>query len=452
MKIRNRLTMISSLIFGVFFTISSLFVYVTYYRSSEQVIFNELERACLLTAFFYLEEDELPYEEHQIIRNRFEEKLANIEVRVYNEVNQIRYGIQVPEKNITPAILDQVREEKRLHFKADGYYYSSIFYPDNQGDFVVFLKEENEFFVAQSNFLLITILIVLFIGILAIIFLSRALSNIAYRPISNVIEQVNEMESGSLHRPLQTPKSNDEIQEMVETFNNLLNRLSETFIIQKNFINYVSHEIKTPLAAISGSLEVFAQKDRSPEEYESVAKNALKNTHEINDIINTMMMVSGLKKEEVAAQEFRLDELLWEIIGKVQIQYPERQIKVQIKIPPEKTKLLTIQADRIQLFMAIFNLIENAVKYSHPKDVNVTLFEKSNRPAIEIKDFGKGIPEDEINNVTKPFYRCSNVQDIKGSGIGLSVADIIFKNNEIDFNIDSTLNSGTTIVLHFPKL
>ena len=452
MKIRNRLTLISSLIFGVIFTISSLFVYVTYYRSSEQVIFNELERACLLTAFFYLEEDELPFEEHQIIRNRFEEKLANIEVRVYNERNQIRYGIQIPERNITPEILDKVRDEKKLHFKADGYYYSSIFYPDNQGDFVVFLKEENEFFVAQSNFLLGTILIVLFVGLLAIIFLSRALSNIAYKPISTMIEEVNLMESGSLHKPLQTPNTNDEIQEMVETFNNLLNRLSETFIIQKNFINYVSHEIKTPLAAISGSLEVFAQKDRSPEEYERVAKNALKNAHEINDIINTMMMVSGLKKEEVPAQDFRLDELLWEIIGKLQLQYPERQIIIKIKIAPEQADLLSVKANRIQLFMAIYNLIENAVKYSHPKEVEVTLFEDSGRPAIKIKDFGKGIPADEISNVTKPFYRCSNVQDIKGSGIGLSVADIIFKNNGVAFTIDSVLNEGTTIVLSFPKL
>lgn len=452
MKIRNRLTLISSLIFGVIFTIASLFVYFTYYRSSERVIFNELQRACLLTALFYLEEDELPFEEHQIIRTRFEEKISNIEVRVYNEVNHIRYGLQDGDPVITPEILDQVREEKRLNFKSGGFYYSSIFYPDNQGDFVVFLKEENQFFREQSNFLLVTILIVLFVGLLAILLLSRALSNIAYRPISKVIEQVNTMESESLHQPLEVPNSNDEIQELVVTFNNMLTRLSDTFTIQKNFINYVSHEIKTPLAAISGSLEVFAQKDRIPEEYEKVAINALNNTHEINDILNTMMMISGLKKEAVSTQQFRLDEPLWDSIEKVQSQYPSQQVLVNMTIAPENIALLTIQGNRTQLFMAIFNLIENAAKYSANKEIEVHLFEKTGNAAIEIKDQGKGIPQAEINNITKPFYRCSNVKGIKGSGIGLSVAEIIFKNNQIQFQITSEINKGTTVLLLFPKL
>jgi two-component system, OmpR family, sensor histidine kinase ArlS len=452
MKIRNRFTIISTLIFGILFSIASLFVYFTYYQSSERVIFNELQRASLLTALFYLEEDELPYEEHQIIRTRFQEKISNIEVRVYDENNQIRYGLHEVDQAITPEVLDQVRDEKSLNFKSGNYYYSSIFYPDNQGDFVVFLKEENEFFKEQSNFLLVTILIVLFVGLVAILLLSRALSNIAYRPISKVIEQVNKMESESLHQPLDVPNTNDEIQELIVTFNNMLNRLSDTFIIQKNFINYVSHEIKTPLAAISGSLEVFAQKDRSPEEYEKVTENALKNTHEINDILNTMMMISGLKKEEVSTQQFRLDELIWDIIEKVQIQYPGQQVLVNMTISPENIKLLTIQGNRIQLFMAIFNLIENAAKYSGNKEIQVDIYENKGKTTLEIKDKGKGIPLTEMDNITKPFYRCSNVKDIKGSGIGLSVAEIIFKNNRVVFHIASDISKGTKVMLEFPKL
>src|SRR5690606_7511668 len=85
------------------------------------------------------------------------------------------------------------------------------------------------------------------------------------------IHQVNGLDADTLDQLLTLPETKDELYELIRTFNGLLQRLSETFVIQKNFINYVSHEFKTPLAAIAGNLEVFAQKDRTPEEYHGVA-------------------------------------------------------------------------------------------------------------------------------------------------------------------------------------
>src|SRR5690606_20412962 len=130
--------------------------------------------------------------------------------------------------------------------KTTGYYYYGMYYPDNQGDFVVVVAASNAFFASQRNQLLLMMAIALGIGLIIIFLLSYGLSRIAYRPISSVIQQVNELKVDNLERALTLPKAKDELYELINTFNELLRRLSESFVIQKNFINYVSHEFKTP--------------------------------------------------------------------------------------------------------------------------------------------------------------------------------------------------------------
>ena len=92
MKIRNRLTIISSATFGFVFIIASVLIYSSFYNSSEKVIFNELQKTCLLSAIYYLEKDELPHYEHSAIKEQFEEGIQNYTVRIYNEQNTVAYG------------------------------------------------------------------------------------------------------------------------------------------------------------------------------------------------------------------------------------------------------------------------------------------------------------------------------------------------------------------------
>jgi two-component system sensor histidine kinase ArlS len=450
MKIRNRLTLLSSLVFGIVFTIASALVYFSFYTGSRQIIINELEKTCRLTALFYLEEDELPYTEHREIRAEFNEAMQGMEARIYDEQNRINFGRQEEDPAISPEILEQARRQKQLSFKAGEYYYCGIFYPDNQGNFVVFVREDNSIFRAQSHRLLLILFVVLIIGLGAITGLSRALSNIAYRPVSQVISQVKELEPESLNKPLLSTGTDDEVQELIETFNNLLKRLNDTFTIQKNFVNYVSHEIKTPLAAIAGNMEVFAQKRRSPEEYGVVAGEVLRNVDNINEIMETLLMISGLKREKSSREKFRLDELLWEVLEKIQSAYPSSSVEVSMDVLPEKEEMLYIRGNDAQIRMAVYNLIENAVKYSPESAVRISLSLLSGQVQLHISDKGIGIPPEELSYVIQPFFRGSNARNIKGSGTGLSVANIIFKANNIHFSLESELNKGTSANLIFP--
>ncbi len=452
MKISNRLTLISSLTFGVVFVTAALIIYIAFYQSSEKRIFNDLQRICLLSAIYYLEKDELPIDQHKQIKEQYNENIQDVEVGVYNKENSVAYGDDLSTNSITPQILNKVRKNRKVMFKSKDHFYFGIFYQDNQGEFVVFVKATDRDFKAQTHELMIIMMIVLLAGLLVIYILSLFLSKIAYKPINTVIKQVNEIEASSLDETIVNVNTHDEIQKLIETYNNLLQRLSNTFKTQKNFINYISHEFKTPLASISGHLEVFAQKERSPEEYHEMTVKVLNNVYEIEHILNTLMILSGLKAEAVGKETFRVDEMVWDINDKISGVKEFTNAKLRITFNVEDEKLLAVKGNESEISMAAYNIIENAVKYSENEPVEITLLNCNNQLQITIKDSGRGINATDLDHIRETFYRGSNVGNIQGSGIGLSLASILFAKNNVSFKINSKEHEGTEAVITFPKL
>ncbi|MBF7091539.1 HAMP domain-containing histidine kinase [Flavobacterium sp. ALJ2] len=452
MKIRNRFTLISSITFSIVFIIASIITYLSFYSYSEKIMYNELQKTCLLTGIFYLEKDELPENQHLIIGQQFRENSLEMVTRVYNKQNEIVYGEKEHDKNITIERLDYIRKNRKLSFKSNHHFYFGSYYRDNQGDFVVFVKKNDIEFKTITNRLLIIMVLVLLIGLILIYMVSRKLSNLAYSPIKNIVDQVNEIEASSLDRHIISPNTKDEIQELIETYNNLFKRLSDTFVIQKNFINYVSHEFKTPLTAISGNLEVFAQKERTSAEYKEMSEKVLENVYQIEDTLNTLMMLSGLRDNTELNEVFRVDELVWDINDQLPDVYKLKDSQIQIAIEITNDKLLSIKGNSNEIKIALYNIIENAVKYSNGNPIKISLLQQENQLKIIIEDHGTGISENDLKFIKQTFYRGKNVDDIKGSGVGLSLANIIFKQNNIHFTITSKKEEGTTVTLLFPPL
>lgn len=415
-------------------------------------MYNELQKTCLLTGIFYLEKDELPENQHLIIGQQFKENSLEIVTRVYNKQNEVVYGEKEHDKNITPERLDYIRKNRKLSFKSKHHFYFGSYYRDNQGDFVVFVKKNDVEFKTITNRLLIIMVLVLIIGLILIYMVSRKLSNLAYSPIKNIVDQVNEIEASSLDRHIISPNTKDEIQELIETYNNLFKRLSDTFVIQKNFINYVSHEFKTPLTAISGNLEVFAQKERTSAEYKEMSEKVLENVYQIEDTLNTLMMLSGLRDNTELNEVFRVDELVWDINDQLPEVHKLKDFQIQIALEVTNDKLLSIKGNSNEIKIALYNIIENAVKYSNGNPIKISLLQQDNQLKIVIEDHGTGISENDLKFIKQTFYRGKNVDDIKGSGVGLSLANIIFKQNNIHFAITSKKDEGTTVTLLFPPL
>lgn len=446
MKVQTRLSLFSTVVFGIIFTIISIFIYALYSQNAKKNIYATLKKTAYITAFFYLEEDELNKDEFAKVKDQFYETTTNSFYQIYDDKDRISYGFT--SLHVNPGILTKIRESQSLSFSDNDFLCYGIFYEDNQGDFVIIVREKKEVLDAQLKMLLWILIPAFFVGIIAIIFFSRWIADVAYLPFRKTIKQVKNISTNNLDVQISLPNTKDELQDLVDTFNELLAKISETFIIQKNFVRYVSHEFKTPLASMLGNLEVFSMKDRSPQEYEQLSLKLMQQIHQLEDILNTLIIISDLREETPDTTSTRIDELIWEIIQKISQQHTNPQIQVNINIYPEDEHLLHTTKDRTQLLMAFFNLIENAVKYSQNRPIEIS-FDKTNdnRLSIRIKDQGIGIPGDQLEYISKPFYRADNTAEIKGYGIGLSIALKILDKNQIRYDIQSEVNNGTIITL-----
>jgi signal transduction histidine kinase len=447
MKVQTRLSLFSSIVFGVIFVVTALFAYGLYYRQAEKIIYKNLKKTSDLIALFYLEEDELNKEDFAKIREQFNEFISNSEYQLYDEQNSISFGSQ--SSHIKSELLDEIREKRSLIFSDDTFFCYGIYYEDNQGDFVIIAKEQRTLLNEQMNSLLWILLSCFFIGLITIVLFSKWGARRAYQPFSNIIKQVKDISTNRLDVQIQSPNTKDELQNLTDTFNELLEKISETMLIQKNFVNYVSHEFKTPLASMLGNLEVFSIKDRSPEEYRQLSENLIAQVVQLEEILNTLMVISDLRKDAESIEQTRIDELIWEIIDKITGVYPHSKIHTTIDIQPEDEPLLLVAQERTQLLMALFNLVENAVKYSKGKPVDIHIFKCENNLCLSIADKGTGIMPEHLTHIRKPFYRADHTNQVKGSGIGLSIALRIIEKNKIECKIESEVGIGTTIILKF---
>lgn len=452
MKIQTRLTLFHSTLFASLFIGIGIIIFLLYAQFIKKTIYKQLEQSSFITALFYLEEDELNKDDFDKVRMQFHEYVTNSYYQVYNARDEVRYGDT--NDSISPEILNRVRENRELLFETEDFYCYGIFYEDNEGDFVVIAKENKKTLYNQLHILSLLLLIGFLTGTFLIVLLSRWGAHMAYRPIRKVIQQVQDIslsQQKDIH--IYSLRTYDELEELIKTFNSLLSRISESFVIQKNFAKYVTHEFKTPLASIIGNLEVFSLKERTPEEYKLIAEKLIGEVQSLNNILNTLLIISDLKEDNQSKeQDYRIDELLWSILAKIKATHLNAKITIDISIPPQKEYLLYIQTDKTQLLMALVNLIENALKYSPTdKTVSIHLYHENEELCLAIQDQGIGIPLNQIEQVSKPFFRADNSNRRQGSGIGLSIALRILEKNKIRFDINSLPNQGTTVTLRFTK-
>src|SRR5690606_2475888 len=249
----------------------------------------------LLAAIYYFEQDELPTLEHENIRQQLNKAISRSNIVVYNVNNRQSNGEMPHDANITTEFVEDVRERKSVSFTSAEFFYNGIFYPDNEGDFVVVTRESRAEFDEQMQSLLNILITVSIIGLVFIYLFSNFLALLAYQPIARIMDQIRERDTENFGEPLVIKESYAEIEELVQTYNHFIDRVAQTFSVQKNFIDYVSHELRTPITALLGTLEVTGNKKRTVEQHEVVIQQLKQYTNDLQETLDQMMLLSGVK-------------------------------------------------------------------------------------------------------------------------------------------------------------
>jgi len=445
MKLKHRLSLYSIVIFSIIIVIVSTAVYFSFYNQMEKKELQSLENKTLLAAVYYLEQDELPALEHENIKSQLLKTISRKNIVVYDESNKKFGGDLYFDKNISSTFIESVRQKRNDFITTEHYFYNGIYYNDNQGNFVVITREPKNEFNDQMQSLLHILILVSVGGLIFIYFFSQYLGYIAYQPINKIIAQIKERDTNNFNQPLALKKSYAEIEDLILTYNHFIDKIGQTFTVQKNFIDYVSHELRTPITALLGTLEVTNNKKRTLEEHEKIINQLKQYTNDLQETLDQMMLLSGAKTS-FEFEPVRIDEVVWQVIENA-VLYHNAMIDVDLQVTNDV--LLTVQGNEKMLELALNNLVGNAIKYSNNQLIKILFYEEDNRLCLSISDQGIGIPEIDLEQIKQNFYRGHNTQQFQGKGIGLSMANIILNLHNIKLQLAANQPKGTTVKLIF---
>jgi signal transduction histidine kinase len=295
---------------------------------------------------------------------------------------------------------------------------------------------------------------ILFWSILISIVLAAAFSylfaNRAMKPISNIIRGVKEINSQQLSNRLPEGNEKDEIGQLSRTFNKMLSDLEVAFRNQEDFVSNASHELRTPLTVMIGESDYILTHEWEKEEYAAHLSGLIRDLRNMNSLVNSLLELAQTNRNRnIGISDIRIDEIVFTAVKQVKQNYPERKILPKIKYPEDGRELI-VTGNSGMLEIAIRNLIDNACKFSD-KEVGVEFIIEDEHIHILISDSGIGIPDNEIESISMPFKRASNVKFIGGYGIGLSLVSRIIELHDAELNITSELNKGSRFELTFRR-
>ncbi|MBO6793943.1 MAG: HAMP domain-containing histidine kinase [Balneolaceae bacterium] len=226
---------------------------------------------------------------------------------------------------------------------------------------------------------------------------------------------------------------------------------------QMLFVAGVSHELRTPITVIRSAAENLSegviQNEERKQEY---AQLMLAESKRLSEMVDQIMEFSGIQsgKKIYNFSDVAIDTLMQQILEELTPIADQKNIEFQFS---NISKVPVVQADKDALFLAITNLLRNAIKFSEDGGkvifrVDETSFRSGLGLRIQIQDFGIGIPDDEQKKIFQPFYRAEYAvsQQIKGNGIGLSLVERVAKEHEGDITVKSTPGKGSTFTLLIP--
>jgi signal transduction histidine kinase len=401
----------------------------------------------------YLEEDEVSNKVFQGFQKVLLEKIPGETIRMYDSINQpafIRYSVP---SDFPVVVIEKTRKEKTYKSKENGIYTYGIFYPDNQGDFVILASAADKIGDAKLYQLGNGLMITFFFSIFILFFIGRFFTKKMLKPINAIISDVNNITDTNLNLRLSEGNKKDELAELAITFNNMLERLENAFELQQNFVASASHELRTPLTSIIGNIEVLLSRHRNTDEYKIVLQTVLEEAERLHKLSDGLLNIAQASSDinNIKMEYIRIDELLEESKNAVQNQMSESKMDLYFENMPANSDDLLIKGNKNLLIIAFENLFENANKFSGNKNTRINLVYTPESINITISDSGIGIPEKDLKNIFQTFFRAENARSFSGSGVGLSLCQKIILLHNGNLSIKSELGKGTVVSVVLKK-
>jgi signal transduction histidine kinase len=243
----------------------------------------------------------------------------------------------------------------------------------------------------------------------------------ALAPVTRMTEAAGRMTSAGQGRRLPLPGTRDELHALATAFNALLARLQDSFERQRRFTGEASHQLRTPLTAMLGQMEVALRREREPEEYRRALSSAVSQAGRLRDIVEMLLFLARADAEARMPDLVPVELAAWlpEHVAATWTSHP-RYHELSVVVPQVSA---VVRAQPALLGQAVDNLIDNALKYSEPGTPVVVRVEvDAGGTTVCVEDRGRGMTDEDMRQVFQPFYRTSEVRRAGIGGVGLGLA------------------------------
>ena len=450
MLIRNRLTIIFTLLATAIQVMLSLLVGYFYSLYRQEEFYSRLEGKARMAGRLLISKRHL---HDDFFKNMVKTDLLTIveeQISIYDSERRLIFtNRNLKETEYYKEKINNLSSTSLSEFKTGRLESILMPYRDQEQLFYIFSSGYDSIGLAKLATLQEILLLANLLGFALIVLAGWYFSGRVLKPISQIVDEVEQISAVDLHKRVHEGNRRDEIAQLAMTFNRMLFRLEDAFVSQRSFVAHASHELRTPLTNTLGTLETSLRYDQNPADWRESMEIAIEELKKVISLTNGLLSLAKVSDGTVALVNVQVDDCLLNAIEQVQAKYPQRKLPLQFLTNEEP--YFTIKGNAALLTTAFLNILDNACKYS-TQEVSVKLESTKAQMVLTIVDQGRGIDEMDIAHIFNPLYRGNNVEGVSGYGVGLAVTQKIIELHQGVLKINSHLNQGTTVRIYLPLL
>jgi signal transduction histidine kinase len=455
MTIRKRLTILFTTIIATLLLVFALVIYFSFSQNREEEYYSLLHHTATTKANLLLDAKVQPSVLQLIYRNA-ENSLFQEEVAIYDPSFRLIYhdAVDIDKVKETKQMIDEIVTKKQIRFYQGSLQVVGFLYRHKDKDYVITAAANDESGYAKLRNLKYTMIISFFIAIVFIYLAGQFFASKALKPVSDLVNEVEEITATNLDLRIREGNGRDEIAELAITFNAMLNRLEKSFDAQKEFVSNISHELRTPLTAMLTELQVTVEKERENEFYKDSINHAISDAQKLVRLSNSLLDLAKANYDhtEISFRETRLDEVLLDARNDVLHNHPSYKINIIFEQEIEDDDFISVLGNEYLLKVAFMNIIENGCKFSDLNECSISISYLPDKTILRFQDHGIGIGEDELPKIFTAFYRGENKKFTVGNGIGLSLTKKIIDLHQGNVAVISRIGEGTTFTVELPHV
>lgn len=395
--------------------------------------------------------------ELEMISNLYEGRVMIIDSSL--KVVKDTYGISEGKNIISEEVIKCFQGENLSNYDREhGYIEMTTPITDvgEEGDKIIAVmltSISNEWIVATLEVLGRKALILESLMIVVIVAMAMVLSAVLVRPFNRVTEAINEVKAGYSDESISVPDY-AETAHIVDAFNQLLKRMRALDNSRQEFVENVSHELKTPMAAIKVLADsLLDQRDAPAELYREFLEDIVSEIDRENQIITDLLALVKMDKkaQELNIVSLNVNDLVELILRRLRPMARKKDVEVVF----ESMRPVVAEVDEVKMTLIMTNLVENAIKYNKEHGwVKVDLDADHQYFTFQVSDSGLGIPEECLAHIYERFYRVdkSHSREIGGTGLGLAITKSAVLMHRGVITVTSVEGEGTTFLVKIPLI